>query len=168
MQHLEIISLNVWQILISLCNLLILFVILKRFLYKPVNKVLAARQQAVDSQYAEAEEAKKKAEEDRAEWESKMRSLDEEAENIIQTAASTASKRSDELIAQAKDRADSIIRTAKTEVELERRKAEDEMKNEIINVSSLLTEKMLSREINSNDHKALIDSFLENMGDANG
>ena len=43
MQSLDIISINIWQILISLCNLVLLFLILKKFLYKPVHNVLAQR-----------------------------------------------------------------------------------------------------------------------------
>ena len=56
MQSLEIISMNLWQILISLCNLLLLFLILKRFLYKPVKKVLDDRQAQLDLKYEKAKE----------------------------------------------------------------------------------------------------------------
>ena len=66
MQNLEIISVNLWQILISLCNLLIMFLLLKKFLYQPVKKAMAERQAAVDRQYAEADEAKRAADEDKA------------------------------------------------------------------------------------------------------
>ena len=48
MQSLEIISVNIWSILVSLANLLIMFLILKRFLFKPVQKMMAARKQQVD------------------------------------------------------------------------------------------------------------------------
>ena len=57
MQTQDIISVNVWQILISLCNLAILFLILKKFLYQPVKKALARRQADLDAQYAKADEA---------------------------------------------------------------------------------------------------------------
>ena len=56
-QPLEVISVNLWQILISLCNLLLLFLIIKRFLYKPVKKVLAQRQAALQEQYDAAASA---------------------------------------------------------------------------------------------------------------
>ena len=48
MQSLDIISINLWQILISLANLLIIFLIFKKLLFKPVQNILAARQQQVD------------------------------------------------------------------------------------------------------------------------
>ena len=61
MQSLDIISVNLWQILISLANLVILFLILKKFLYGPVTKMLAKRREEIDTQYTEAETANKSA-----------------------------------------------------------------------------------------------------------
>ena len=66
MQSLEVISLNIWQILISLCNLLILFLILKRFLYYPVKKVMAQRRTDLDNQYQAAKTAQDEAEASKA------------------------------------------------------------------------------------------------------
>ena len=57
MQSLEVFSLNLWQMIISLCNLVILFLILKKFLYKPVRKALEDRKLAVDGVYADAQKA---------------------------------------------------------------------------------------------------------------
>ena len=65
MQSLEVISVNLWQILISLLNLLILFLLFKKFLFKPVNKMLAKRQSEIDSKYEAADSAKRAAEEDK-------------------------------------------------------------------------------------------------------
>lgn len=167
MQTLEIISVNFWQILISLANLVILFLLMKKFLYKPVHKMLDERQKAVDSQYEEADEAKRIAEEDRDRWEQKMQSAEETANEILQNATDNASRRGDAIIAEAKDKADGIVRSAETEAELQRLKAEDDIKNDIVTLSASLTEKLLSREINTDDHKAFIDSFIEDIGDGN-
>ena len=56
---------------------------------------------------------------------------------------------------------------AENEAALERKKAIDGIKREIVDVSGAIAEKMLEREINSDDHRALIDSFIENIGDGN-
>ena len=72
MQSLEIISINIWQILISLCNLLILFLVLKKFLYKPVMKVMAERQSKIDTQINDAKQDRTAAEAMRAEYEEKL------------------------------------------------------------------------------------------------
>ena len=72
LQSLDVISVNLWQILISLANLVILFLILKKFLFKPVKKVLDQRAASVESEYSEAERAKAEAQADRDAWDEKM------------------------------------------------------------------------------------------------
>ncbi len=168
MQTLDVISVNLWQIVISLLNLLILFLILKKFLYKPVRNVLEKRQAQIDESYGLAEQAQKIAQESKDEWERKLRGARDEADALIQDAADKANKRSDKIIADAKEKADGIVKRAENEAVLERKKAEDTIKREIVDVSAVLTEKLLGREINEQDHRSLIDSFIEKIGEADG
>ena len=167
MQTLDVISVNIWQILISLLNLYILFLIVKLFLFKPVKAVLAERQRELDTQYAAAEDAEREALANRRAWETKMLGAKAEADAIVQSAADQAKYRGDALIAEAQLRADSIVRMAENEADLERKKAVEGVKREIIEVSGALTERMLEREINTEDHRNLIESFLEKIGDDN-
>lgn len=168
MQSLEVISVNIWDILISLCNLLIIFLLFKRFLYKPVRKVLDKRKGAIDEQYSAAELAKQNALADKQAYELKLQTVQAEADEMIKSAAVTADKRGAKIIDDAKEKADGIIRQAHSEVELERKKASDDIKREIADVSALLTEKVLEREINENDHREFIDSFIQGIGEDDG
>lgn len=168
MQSLEVISINLWQILISLANLVILFLIVKKFLFKPVKKVLAQRQDVMDAQYSAAQEAQAQALADKDAWEHKMQSAKAEADAIMKDAASKAQIRGDRIVSDAREKADGIIRQAQTAAELERKKAEDGMKKEIVDVSAALAEKMLGREINAQDHREMIDSFIEGLGEDDG
>ena len=168
MQSLGIISVNLWQILISLANLLILFFIIKKFLYGPVKKIIAARQAELDVQYSAASEAERSAKENKEAWEEKMKSAQSEADAIIQTATANANQRGEKIIAEAKEKATYIVRQAENEAALERKRAEDEIKYEIVTISSALAEKMLEREINAQDHRELIDSFIGSIGESNG
>lgn len=167
MQTLDVISVNIWQILISLANLFLLYLILKRFLFKPVKKVLDERQKTVDTQYAAAAEAERAANESRTAWEGKLAEADARAEAILEDATSNAKARGEKIVAEAKERAEGILRVAESEAELERRKAAEDIKREIVEVSGALAEKMLAREINTEDHRALIDSVIEKIGDSN-
>ena len=72
MQSLDIISVNIWDILISLINLLILFLVFKRFLFKPVQKMLDQRKQQVEDIYAAADESRTAAEGMKQQYEEKM------------------------------------------------------------------------------------------------
>ncbi len=167
MQTLDVISVNIWQILISLVNLFLLFIIIKKFLYKPVKKVMAQRQSQIDEQYSAAAKAEAEANESRKRYEQQLSGANNKADEILKNATENARYREEKIIADAKLRADSIIRAAETEADLERKKAADGIKREIVEVSGALTEKMLEREINTDDHRALIDSFIEEIGEVN-
>ena len=167
MQTLDVISINLWNVLISLCNLVLLFWLVKKFLFKPVMKVLEQRQKEIDDRYAQADQANAEAQRSRQDWEEKLAGADAQADAILKTATENANRRGDKLVAQAQERADSIIRTAQTEAELERQKAADGIKQEIVEVSGVLAQKLLEREVNPQDHRALIDSFIEEIGDEN-
>ncbi|MGM9637019.1 MAG: F0F1 ATP synthase subunit B [Eubacteriales bacterium] len=159
----EVISFNLWQMLISLCNLLILFLILKKFLYKPVRKMLAARQKELDDTVKETEDAKAGAEADAAKWAEKLSKADEESDRRIRTATDLAKSESEKILANAKADADQMVRSAKDQIELEQRAADQQMKKEIADLSAALAEKMLEREINPKDHDRLIESFLTQL-----
>ena len=164
----QIITVNLWQVVISLCNLCILFLIVKRFLYKPVKKVLAERQAHVDGVYEQADEARRAAEQDQAAWAEKMSHAREEADAIVKRAAESADRSGSAMLAEAQSRADGIVRQAEEEARLTRLRAEEGIRREIAGVSTELAEKLLEREINERDHRNLIDSFIDSMEDSRG
>ncbi len=163
MENLKVISVNAWAIVLSLVNLVILTMILKRFLFKPVKKILDSRRAAIDEDYAQAKAAREEAEETRKNYEEAMAAAKITGDQIIADASRTAEYRSNEIVAQAREKASEIRRQAEQDAVLERKKAEDEMKHEIADVSTQLTGKLLQREINEEDHRKLIDSFLNDL-----
>ncbi len=165
MQTLDVISVNLWAMLVSLANLVLLFLIVKKFLYKPVKNMLAKRRVTIDGDYSAAQAAREEALAEKAAYDEKLSGAKAEAENVIKNAVSIASAREKEIIAEAKQQADGIIRRAQNDAELEKKKAEDSIRREIATVSAALTEKLLEREVSSDDHKRFIDTFIEGMGD---
>lgn len=167
MQTLDVISVNIWQILISLANLAILFFLVKKLFYKPVKKVLKAREDEINVHYSAAEQAESEAKKSKQQYEEALSGAAAEADGIIKDAAEKAKRRSDTIIDDAEQKAQRIVRQAEQDAALERSRATDSIKREIVEVSSALSEKLLEREINTGDHKALIDSFIEEIGDGN-
>ena len=165
MQSLDVISINIWNTLISLGNLALLYWLMKKFLYGPVRNMIAKRQAQIDAQYANAAEAERSANENRDLYAEKLRGAKAEADGIIRKAAADADRNGARIVGEARDKADGILRQAHSEVELEKKKAEAEIRRQIADVSTALTEQMLRREIRTEDHRELIDSFLEEMGD---
>ena len=168
MQSLDIISVNLWHILISLANLVLIFLIVKKFLFRPVQEVFAKRQAELDYRYAAADEAQKKATDLRDTWEKKLQGANAEADSILQDATDAAKYRANQILEEANRRAEGITERANAEAVLTRKKAEEEIKHEIVEVSAALAEKMLEREINPKDHHEMIGSFLEEIGEDHG
>ncbi len=161
----SIISVNIWQILISLANLTILFFILKKFLYKPVQKMLDQRRAQIERDYADAAEGKQSAEQAQTELTERLNNAKAEAEGIVKEAADIAKARGDKIVEDARATADGIIRQAEEDAELERKRVGETIKEQIVDVSTALAEKMLEREVNADDHKALIDDFIDKIGE---
>ncbi|MBE6730372.1 MAG: F0F1 ATP synthase subunit B [Ruminococcaceae bacterium] len=163
MQTLDVISVNLWHILVSLLNLVILFFLFKKFLFKPVKKMVADREAAVNSKYEAAKEAETKAKENEEKWNETLKEAGVKADSIIKNATDIAKSRAEGIIRDADIKADGIVEAAKKEAELERLKATDGIKREIVDISAAIAEKMLEREVNTEDHRAMIDSFINNI-----
>lgn len=167
LQSLDVISVNLWNILIACANLTILFFGVKKFLFQPIKNILKKRQDEIDVRYMEAEKAEQEAFANKDSWEKKMQKAEDEANSILLDATEHAKSRGDKIVSEAKAVAEGIIRQAEFEAELEHKKAVDEIKREIVEVSGAIAEKMLEREIDTENHRNLIDSFIEKIGEDN-
>lgn len=165
MDNLGIVSLNIWQILISLTNLAILYTLLKKFLYKPVKAVLEGRKETIAKSYAEAEDARRTANAAREEYAAKLATANETAEGIIHDATVNANRRGEKIVAAAQQKAEEIVRQGEVEASLEKKKAMESIRRDITDVSAAMTEQLLQREMNENDHRRMIDEFLKGVGD---
>ncbi len=167
MQSADIISLNIWQIVISLCNLTILFFIIKKLLFKPVKKLLAEREALANAEYDKAAAARAEAEKSRGEWDEKMKTADAEADRIVKNASDNAKLLSERIENDAKEKAEHILTSAREGAELEYKKASDSLRSQIADVSASIAEKVIGRQIDEKIHHELIDSFLDGIGDSN-
>ncbi|MBP3377774.1 MAG: F0F1 ATP synthase subunit B [Clostridia bacterium] len=162
-EYLELISLNIWHIVVTIINLLLLMLILKKFLWKPVKKVMAERQGQVDDIYRTAEESAAAAERDRQLYSEKLSQAQNEAETIVKAATQRADRLGDEIIADAKKKAADTMKKAENDIEQEKKKAMNDLKNEISGISVQIAESVVGREINEDDHRKLIDSFIDQL-----
>ncbi|MBQ1745509.1 MAG: F0F1 ATP synthase subunit B [Clostridiales bacterium] len=165
MQNLDIISINIWQVVISLANLVILFLILKKFLFEPVKKIKAQRENEIETQYKKAEKASKEADDLKAGWEDKITTADQKADEIISEAVERANERNEIMLYESREKADQIIRKAKADIERDRREARETIKKEIVDVSQVISEQIIGREINMDDHRDLIDDAIDKLGE---
>lgn len=164
-QNPSVISVNIWQIVVSLLNLVIIFLIIKKFLFKPIKRAMQSRQDAIDEKNAIANQAISDANEAKAQYEAKLETADSEADKIIKEATELANARGEKIVEQAHKEADDIMRTARNNAELEKQRAQGEIKEQIVDVSTELTRKLIGREINAQDHHKLIDDVISGIDD---
>ena len=161
----ELLGVNPWTAVFTLLNTIVLFIVLKKKLFQPIENVMEQRQNEVDQIYSDAEAAKADAEAYKAAYDEKLASAKEEAVDIIKAAQERADRLGDEIVSDARAMADDLMKRADAEIAQERKKAVNELKNEISVISLGIAEKMLDREINEADHNELINRFIEEMGE---
>ena len=161
----ELVGVNPFTAVFTLLNAIALFLVLKHKLFKPIENVMEQRQNEVDQIYSDAEAAKADAEAYKAAYDEKLANAKEEAVDIIKAAQERADRLGDEIVSDARAKADDLMKIADAEIAQERKKAVNELKNEISVISLGIAEKMLDREINEADHNELINRFIEEMGE---
>lgn len=164
-EYLSFVTIDVWTIIFTWGNLFILYLLMKKFLFKPVKEMIDKREQEVADIYEAANSEKEAAEKMRAEYEKKMNEAKEEAGEIVKNATRRAQLRSEEIIGEAQEKAVIIVRKADKQIEQEKKNAMNEIKNEISGMAVSLAEKVIEKDIDSEKHSALFDEFLKEIGD---
>ena len=164
-QTLDIVSANLWEILISLANLLILFVLFKKFLFKPVQNVLNQRQAQVDKIYDDAEQDRTAASGMKQEYEARLNTAREEADTLVRNAVQTAQRKSDQIVSEANSQASHIKQKAEEEIALEKKQMLQDVKSEISEMAVSIASKVVEREIQKADHENFVDEFIKNVGE---
>ena len=161
-----LITLDGWTFLAQICNLMIQLVIFKKLLLNPVKKVIAERKAKADSQIADAEKLRTEAEAMKAEYEQNLQNARTEANQIVAAAQKTAAARSEELLGEARAQAAALKQKAEADIAQERKKAVNEVKDEIGGMAMEIASKVVEREIKEADHQDLIEEFIKNVGEA--
>lgn len=161
-----LITLDGWTFLAQVCNLMIQLVIFKKLLLNPVKKVIAERKAKADSQIADAEKLRTEAEAMKAEYEQNLQNARTEANQIVAAAQKMAAARSEELLGEARAQAAALKQKAEADIAQERKKAVNEVKDEIGGMAMEIASKVVEREIKETDHQDLIDEFIKNVGEA--
>ena len=161
-----LITLDGWTFVAQICNLMIQLVVFKKLLLNPVKKVIAERKAKADSQIADAQKLRTEAEAMKAEYEQNLQNARTEANQIVAAAQKTATARSEELLGEARAQAAALKQKAEADIAQERKKAVNEVKDEIGGMAMEIASKVVEREIREADHKDLIDEFIKNVGEA--
>jgi F-type H+-transporting ATPase subunit b len=143
----------------------LLFMAASRLLLDPVRKILEDRKARVLKEMRDAAADREEAARIKEEYDDKMKNVDRTAEQILSDTRKKAMERESEIIADARDEAARIIKSARQEAELEKKRVKDEVKQEMISVASLMTEKIVAASIDQEKQDALIEETLNEIGD---
>ena len=161
------VGVNFFTMLAAWCNLLILFLFLKKLLFKPLKNMIDSRQKEIDDMYADAESSKAEAAELKVEYEKKLEKASEESEEIVKNAMRRAKLREEEILREAGEQAARTVERAYEQVELEKKRAINEIKSEVSEMAIGIASAVIGRDVDGDEHKELIDSFIADMGDSN-
>lgn len=143
-----------------------LFLVASNKLFNPAKKFLEDRKNRIaeDLNYAATE--KEQAKELKAEYEDKLKNIEKEAEEILSEARKKALANENRIIADAKAEAARIIERANAEAELEKQKAADDVKREMVSLASLMAGKVVSAAIDTTVSESLINETLKEIGES--
>ena len=161
----EFLNVNFFTAVFTLLNTVLLFLLLKRYLFKPVMKMIHDRQQEIDDMYTKAGQAKEQAALLRSEYEQKLDNAQQMAEKTVKEAVARGQSRQEEIIRQANEQAAAILDKASADVAQEKKKAINEAKDEISVIALAIAGKVVGRELDAQDQTRLVDSFIEELGD---
>ena len=162
----ELVTIAPWTLILQICNLLIQMLLFKKFLLKPVQNIIKQRQELANADLDAEEAARTEAENAKVEYEKQMSGAREEAAALVRSAAQTAQSRSEQILQEAKEEAAAIRAKASSDIAQERRNAVNEIKNDISGIAVSIASKVVEKEINEADHEALIQEFIDQMGEA--
>lgn len=147
-------------------SMLVMFTFLSYLLFEPVRNLLEKRRQRVLDEQETAKKERTDATAYKEEYEKKLKEVDKEAQEILSAARKKAMQNEAKIIAEAKEEAARIIERGNEEIELEKKRALDEMKQEMITIASMMAGKVVSSSIDTNVQESLIEETLKEMGDS--
>ena len=159
------VGVNFWTMIFAWINLLILYLFLRKLLFNPVKNMIDSRQKEIDDIYADAESSKENAMALKSEYEEKISHAKEESEEILKSAVRRAQLKEEEILREADAAAANKLRRAEEQVELEKKRAINEVKNEVSEMAIGIAAAVIERDVSAEEHKELIDDFIRDMGD---
>ncbi|WP_303836362.1 F0F1 ATP synthase subunit B [Ruminococcus flavefaciens] len=149
-----------WSIFEAVANVLILFVLLRIFLFKPINKMKAERTRTIQDNLDSAEKAKTEAEELRQQYEDSISEAKEKANQIIMKAHEDAESERSAIIRKSQEEAEKIVADADKTIENERKRVLRQAQSEIADLAIEAASKIIGENVDDEKNRRLVDQFL--------
>ncbi|MDO4280192.1 MAG: F0F1 ATP synthase subunit B [Peptococcaceae bacterium] len=153
-------------VICAIINFLVLFFLLKKFLYKPVFNMLDARASEIEKNMTEAEQARDEAASLKAEYEANLKNAQTKAQEIIQNANKLGEETRSEIVAKAREEAARASDKAREEIAREKEQAIKDLRAEVADLAVDAASKIIGRNVTVADHENLVNEFIKEVGDA--
>jgi F-type H+-transporting ATPase subunit b len=147
-------------------SMLVLYTALSYFLFNPVRDMLEKRRQRILDEQEAAKKERAEAVAYKEEYDKKLNEADKEVQEILSEARKKAMKNETKMLSEAKEEAGRIIARANAEIELEKKQALDDMKQEMITIASMMAEKVVTASVDASVQEELIESTLKEIGES--
>lgn len=154
-----------WNVIFQIINIIVFFLLLKKFLFKPVTEIMEKRENLIRSSMEEAEDTRKKANELKAEYQAQLDGAKDEAAAIVKEAKARGEKEYELMLANAGRDAQKLINDAQESARIEREKAVKGARGEIAAIAIAAASKVAEKNIKAEDNKKLIEDFLSEAGE---
>ena len=149
-----------WSIFWAVFNTELLFVLLRIFLFKPINKMKAERTRTIQDNLDSAQKAKEEAEELRKQYEDSISDAKEQANQIIMKAHENAEAERSAIIKKSQEEADKIVADADKAIENERKRVLRQAQSEIADLAIEAASKIIGENVDDEKNRRLVDKFL--------
>lgn len=154
------------DILFTIFNIIVLFLFLRHFLFKPVTEMIAKRQKAVEDTLQDADGKKAEAYQLKSDYEKEMKNVAEQATVIFKEARERAEIEYSRILKEAKEEAVKVIADANVVIELERKRTMESAQAEIASIAMMAAAKIIGKNVDENTSKQFLGDFLNEVGAA--
>jgi len=148
----------------QIAGFVLLWIVLAKFLFKPVLGLLHAREQDIKTTYDNAEGERAKAEEFRADYEKRLAGIEAEARSRIQVAVKEAEDAKNQIISEARGRSEEILRRGQDDLARERDRTLAELREEVVNISLAAAGKLVGESLDGPRQRKLVSDFIDKIG----
>ncbi len=160
----DILNIDPRVLAVQIGGFLLLLLVFKLFLFKPVLGILETRQQEIENRYRDAEEKQRTADQLRAEYERHLAAIEEQMHIRIAEAVKEGQAMRDEIIALARSKAEDILARAQEQIQREKEKAVSELRGLVADLAIAATGKLLEQTLDDSKHRQLVDRFIDELG----
>jgi len=148
------------DILISLINIAVLFLLLRLILWKHINRFLSARADRIRAELEDAESRRQSAEELKQEYENKIETIEAQGRDLMRESQIKAAEEAEELLSETREKARVMIQEARQRIEEEKERAVENAHHEIAQLATDMAARILRREVSAGDSQHAVDNFF--------